>query len=349
MHDVVEITRHFAEIGLGRDSDANRAFSQWKRRRALVLKAEEDLAVTAARLANRLNLDPSARLEAAGGPLAEINLVDLSTPQRDLVQFALRERPDIISRTAAIGEAEAHYRQEIGRPLLPTLWLGFSGSVFGGGSNLVPPEVGNFAGRTDFDVSVFWTFLNMGAGNLALIRERRARMGEMSAEQARTINLARGEVSASLADAHAARNEIAVARQELASAELGFKEDLERSRQNLGRPIEVLNSLTLLAEARVNLVRAIIHYDQASSRSGSRSAHRRRWSTPCTGSSRNRPTAGVIPTLAPADAACPPFNKGSQRGSRPAISSAAHHRHARAVTSASTPAPQTAARRLETS
>ena len=185
VHDVVGITRHFAEIGLGRDSDANRAFSQWKRRRALVLKAEEDLAVTAARLANRLNLDPSARLEAAGDPLAEINLVDLSTPQRDLVQFALRERPDIISRTAAIAEAEAHYRQEIGRPLLPTLWLGFSGSVFGGGSQLVPPEVGNFAGRTDFDVSVFWTFLNMGAGNLALIRERRARMGEMSAEQAR--------------------------------------------------------------------------------------------------------------------------------------------------------------------
>ena len=57
------------KIGLGRDSDANRAFSQWKRRRADVLKAEEELAVAAARLANRLNLDPSARLEAAGGPL----------------------------------------------------------------------------------------------------------------------------------------------------------------------------------------------------------------------------------------------------------------------------------------
>ncbi len=103
----------------------------------------------------------------------------------------------------------------------------------------------------------------MGAGNLSLIKERRARVGEMTAEQARTINLARGEVAASLADAQAARNQIAVARRELASAELGFKEDLERSRQNLGRPIEVLNSLTLLAQARVNLIRALVHYDQA--------------------------------------------------------------------------------------
>jgi outer membrane protein TolC len=263
VHDVVEITRHFAEVGEGRDSDANRAFSQWKRRRADVLKAEEELAVAAARLANRLNLDPSARLEAAGGPLVPLELVDLGTPQRELLQVALRRRPDIVARTAAIGEAEAHFNQEIGRPLLPTLWLGFSGGAFGGGSNLAPPLVGNFAGRTDFDVRVYWTLLNMGDGNLSLIKERRARIGEMSAEQARTINLTRGEVSASLADALAARNQLRVTRQELASAELGFKEDLERSRQNLGRPIEVLNSLTLLAQARVNLIRAVMHYDQA--------------------------------------------------------------------------------------
>ena len=126
-------------------------------------------------MANRLNLDPSARLEAAGGPLVPLELVDLGTPQRELLQVALRQRPDIAARTAAIAEAEAHFNQEIGRPLLPTLWLGFSGGVFGGGSNLVPPLVGNFAGRTDFDVRVYWTLLNMGAGNLSLIKERRAR------------------------------------------------------------------------------------------------------------------------------------------------------------------------------
>ena len=173
VHDIVDITRHYAEIGMGRDSDANRAFSQWKRRRADVLKAEEELAVAAARLANRLNLDPTSRLQAAGGPLVPLDLVDLGTSQRELLQIALRQRPDIVARTAAIGEAEAHLNQEVGRPLLPTLWLGFSGGVFGGGSNLVPPLVGNFAGRTDFDVRVYWTLLNLGAGNLSLIKERR--------------------------------------------------------------------------------------------------------------------------------------------------------------------------------
>ena len=235
-HDVVEITRHYAEVGQGRDSDANRAFSQWKRRRADVLKAEEELAVAAARLANRLNLDPSARLEAAGGPLVPLELVDLATPQRELLQVALHQRPDIAARSAAIGEALAHFKQEVARPLLPTLWLGFSGAAFGGGSNLAPPLVGNFAGRTDFDVRVYWTFLNMGAGNLSLIKERRARIGEMTAQQSRTINLARGEVASSLADAQAARNQIGVARAELASAELGFKEDLGAAARTWGAP-----------------------------------------------------------------------------------------------------------------
>ena len=68
--------------------------------------------------------------------------------------------------------------------------------------------------------------------------------------------------------------------QELASAELGFKEDLERSRQNLGRPIEVLNSLTLLAEARVNLIRALCIMTRLSSPCGSRWDRRRRLNTP---------------------------------------------------------------------
>jgi outer membrane protein TolC len=268
-HEVYRITKDYADAGEGREADAHRALSQWKRRLALVQKAEEELAITAARLANRLNLDPSTRLEPVGGPLVPLNLIPVDTPQHELIQVALRHRPDIAARMAAVGEAEAHYKQEIGRPLLPTLWIGFSGGVFGGGSNLVPPLVGNFAGRTDFDIRVYWTLLNLGAGNLALIKERNAQIGQAFAERARTINRARDEVSASLAEAKAAQNETEVARRELAAAELAYQEDLDRTLNRGGEkprdvlPIEVLNSLDLLARARVNVVRALVLYDQS--------------------------------------------------------------------------------------
>jgi len=268
-YEVARIVKDYAATGEGRQADAERASAQWKLQRALVLKAEEELAVTAARLANRLNLDPAVRLEPIGGPLVPLYLIDLDTPQPELIQVALRQRPDLRARAAAIGEAEAHYKQEIGRPLLPTLCLGFSGGAFGGGSNLTPPLVGNFAGRTDFDVRLYWTLLNLGAGNLSLIKERRAEIGQAVAERAVTLNRARGEVSSALANAHAAQNEIEVARRELAAAELAFRQDLDRTmfrganRPRDVLPIEVLNSLDLLRGARVNLIRTLVRFDQS--------------------------------------------------------------------------------------
>jgi outer membrane protein TolC len=262
-YQIVQAIEQYAITGQGRQADFDRSRAEWRYRRADVIDAEQGIGIAAARLAQRLNLDPSVRLHPAGGPLVPLHLVALDTPPEELIQVALRQRPDLGARTAEIKQAEWLVKQEIGRPLLPTLWLGFDGGVFGGGSNLTPPLLGRFGGRNDLDVRLYWTFLNMGAGNLALIKQRQAEMGEAVAAQARTINRARDEVMEPLAGAKAAWNQIGIARRELKSAHEGFHEDLTRSRDNLGRPIEVINSLNLLAAARAHLIDAIVRYDQA--------------------------------------------------------------------------------------
>jgi outer membrane protein TolC len=262
-YEIVQMIGAFAVTGQGRKADFDRAKAEWRYRRADVQKAEQGVGIATARLARRLNLDPSVRLRPAGGPLVPLNLVALETSPEQLIQVALRQRPDLAARGAEIGEAQARVDQEIGRPLLPTLWLGFSGGDFGGGSNLNPPLVGRFAGRTDFDVRLYWTFLNFGAGNVALIHQRQAQLGQAVAEQARTLNRVRSEVIAAQADARAARNQIDIAHRELESSHAGFHEDLARNRDNLGRPIEVINSLNLLAGSRTNLIDALVRYDQA--------------------------------------------------------------------------------------
>jgi outer membrane protein TolC len=269
VYEIVRITGEYAATGEGRQADAERARAQWALRRAQVVKAEEELAVTAAALAGRLNLDPAVGLEPIGGPIVPLYLISLETPERDLLRIALVQRPDLRARAAAIREADAHYRQEVGRPLLPTLWLGFSGGAFGGGSNLNPPLVANFAGRTDFDVRLYWTLLDLGAGNLALIRQRRAEIAGAVAAEALAINRARNEVSRALAGARASLNEIELARRGLAAAELSFRADLDRTMFRGGNrprdvlPIEVLNSLNLLGDARVDLIRALVKFDQS--------------------------------------------------------------------------------------
>ena len=182
---------------------------------------------------------------------------------RDLIEYALSRRPDLAARTAGVALANVRHNQELARPWLPTVWLGYSAGGFGGGSNVIPPTLAHFGGRSDFDVRLFWTISNIGIGNLSLQQRRLAQLNEAEAQRVGTINRVRQEVTSARADALAARAEIDIARSELASAENGFREDLERSRQNLGRPIEVLNSLNLLGGARVNLIRALLRYDQA--------------------------------------------------------------------------------------
>lgn len=262
-YQIVRAIEQYAITGEGRQSDYDRARAEWRYRRADVIDAEQNLGIAAARLAQRLNLDPSVKLQPIGGPLSPLNLIDLNTPPEELIQVALRQRPDLAARTAEIGQAEYNVKEEIGRPLLPTLWLGYSGGTFGGGSNLTPPLVGNFAGRNDFDVRLWWTLMGGGLGNVALIRERQAEMNAAIAMRARTINRARDEVMSNVGEAKSAFHRIEIARRELLSAHEGFHEDLIRSRENLGRIIEVVNSLNLLAAARANLIDAIVQYDQA--------------------------------------------------------------------------------------
>jgi outer membrane protein TolC len=263
--EVARLTAVYALIGQGRESDANRAATELKHRQLLAEQAEEQVAVASARLARRLHLDQNVRLQTLESALLPIALVDLSSAREELIRVAMRQRPEVNSRMAAIGEAEARVRQELARPLLPLVWLGLSGGVFGGGSNLVPPLVGNFAGRTDIDFRAIWTLQNFGFGNLGLQRQRRSQLGEAVADQSLVINQVRREVAAAYSQALAARQQIDVAYRAIPIAEAGYREDFLRIKNDPreSHPIELVNSLDLLADAREIVLSAILNNNKA--------------------------------------------------------------------------------------
>src|SRR6202041_839330 len=129
-------------------------------------------------------------------------------PPEELIRAALARRPDLAAREALVSQAEYRVRQEKGRPLLPTVWLGFSAGGFGGGSNLTATPLSAFAGRTDFDIRVYWTILNFGAGNASLIKQRKAQAGQAMADRARVINQVRREVASARAESLALRSQV---------------------------------------------------------------------------------------------------------------------------------------------
>jgi outer membrane protein TolC len=260
---VVKLTAEHAAKGQGRQADADRARSEDLLFHQEELRAEEETAVASARLAQVLNVDPSTRLISRSGPVQWIELVNLDQPVDKLIETALAYRPEMAARAAAIQASRERYHQEQARPFLPTLLVGYSAGAFGGGSNQVASSFGSLGSRSDFDVVALWTWQDLGLGNLALQRRRRAEVRQAEADQLLTINAIRDEVAESVAQASASQRKLAVVQRQLKRAQDGFDHDLQRVRGLEGRPIEVLNSVRLLAAARQEFVLALTQYNQA--------------------------------------------------------------------------------------
>jgi len=261
--EIVRLTVAYARAGQGRAGDANRAAANADQIRRALRQAEEDEAVAAARLAGLLGLDPSARLRADGGATDPVRIIPEDQDLPVLIAEALRTRPEIAARTAAVFEARYRVREEQVRPLVPTLSAGVSAGEFGGGSTLAPPTFGRFGGRVDFDVLAFWTLQNAGVGNLARVKRSRAVVGEAVAELERVKARVGEEVAQAKAEAEAAARQVRVAGKAVEAAAEGFRLDRERIKQAEGLPLEVLDNFRLLNDARLDLLRAVVGYNIA--------------------------------------------------------------------------------------
>jgi outer membrane protein TolC len=263
MQEVVRSTANFAVIGQGRQADADRALTELRLLESQRMAAEERVAVAAAELSGALNLDPTMRLETLGGPIPIVDLVDKSYSIAQLEAIAIDNRPELTARRWELAMQRTRVQQEQTRPFFPTVSVAFSGGVFGGGSDLTMPFFGRFNGRSDFDVVAYWSAQNLGVGNVALARNRRAMADQAWSARMRTLNLIRSQVADGFALTQARARELVVARQRSQTSELGYEEDLRRIRGGEGLPIELLDSLQRLVRARQRLVEVATGYDEA--------------------------------------------------------------------------------------
>jgi hypothetical protein len=150
-------------------------------------------------------------------------------------------------------------------PFSPTILLGFSAGGFGGGSNLVRPIFGSFGARSDFDTVTYWTIQNMGVGNVALINVARARLRGSQYQEIAVLDRIRAEVAEAYARTHARFAQIRTSEQAVRYGQSAYALDLDRIRNRIQRalPIELLNSLRLLARARAEYIDAIVDYNEA--------------------------------------------------------------------------------------
>jgi outer membrane protein TolC len=276
--EVARVTTAFAEAGQGRRADADRATVELRRRDAELTQAEADTLTASARLCQLLTLDPSTRLKPIDGWVVPAPLVPDPVPLADLLAIALMQRPELAARRSDVQVSLYELSQAKVLPFSPNLLLGFSAGQFGGGSNLTStppgfvggngqlltgPRFGNFDGRSDFDVALFWQFRNMGVGNVALIRAADSRVRQVRLRELETLNLVRSQVAEAHALVAAGFLQIDAGEKALRSAGDAFRQDLDRIKGGQGLPLEAIDSLRLLGRARYEYLDAILDYNRA--------------------------------------------------------------------------------------
>lgn len=239
------------EIGIAFLGDAHRARARVERNNQLASRAGVDRRIAAARLAERLALDPAVDLRVATPELAIWELVDLETSQDALVQSALTRRAEIRSASAQLLAASADHDAARLGPWLPT--LGGRASVFGLGGGQ-GDALGRFGDGYDYGVGLRWRIGPGGLFDASRSRGTAARAEQVSIERTRIREQITLEVVEARTRALALAAQRAMAERMLESAEATLRLSRERREFGVGSVLETLAAEEELTRARLDYI-----------------------------------------------------------------------------------------------
>lgn len=265
--EVARTTSVFAKAGEVAQADADRTANEQTRRQTDLIEARAEVGIASARLAELLALDQTICLHPVEDRVVPVPLVPDAIPLCQLLAIAILQRPELAEWQVAIRQALTALDASRLLPFSPTMIVGLSGGDFGGGSSIVAlggqPLFGQFGLRNDFDAVFYWTLQNMGLGNLDQVKIAASRVGIQELERLRVFNQVRREVAEAAVRIHARFRQIATTERAVRDGHKAFTEDFLRIRNLQGRPIELLESLRLLAQARNAYLDAIVDYNEA--------------------------------------------------------------------------------------
>lgn len=257
---LADLTATFAEEGEGAIVDADRARAALTARRNDVIRAQESVQVATVRLAELLRVDPSVPILPQEPTIVPVDLVAPGLPLPELVSTGLTNRPELAEASELINEAVARYRREKFSPWLPSVLMGVSETGFGGG---LGGNIDEMSSRFDFDIVVYWNVRNLGFGEKARRDETRALYDQARARQVRQMDQVAREVAEASARVQSRRAQIDIAREGVQAATQALERDFARIREGEGLPIEVLQSLVALDEARTEYLQVVVSYNES--------------------------------------------------------------------------------------
>lgn len=256
-----ELTKSFADTGQGLQADADRALTELSVRQIEVRRAVENVRVASVRLARVLSQQDQSQMLVPQEPaLVPIDLVVPSSQLSELVATGLTNRPELAENRYLVGEAVERLRRERYAPLVPSLLLGAS---YGGNGGSPTSTITDFNDRVDFDAAVYWEIRNLGFGEQYARQNSRSQLEQVRWRQVQVMDQVASEVAEAHAQVEARQSQIKLAEGGITAAQGSYRRNAERIRDGQGLPIETLQSIQALDQARRQYVRAVADYNRA--------------------------------------------------------------------------------------
>jgi outer membrane protein TolC len=262
---LASLTASYARSGSGLDADYRRAITERDRQRKNVELAAGELEIASAELVRLIRLDPMLLVAPVEPPEAVLRLVPEGCPIDELIVTGLRNRPELAEAQALVQATLTRLKQAKLRPFIPSLALRYSGGGFGGGVNSF---FGNFNGRSDADVNLYWEIQNLGFADRAIARQRAAQQRTASLELMKLQDRVASEVVRAEKGRISASRQMENAGRAMPEARASLSLNLTNIRRGAGlpgatRPIEVLQPIQALAQARSDYLDAVLAYNRA--------------------------------------------------------------------------------------
>ncbi|HEX4143504.1 MAG TPA: TolC family protein [Pirellulales bacterium] len=234
-----------------------------------------------AELTRALRLDPTAMVVPMEPPYLQVTLIARDRTIDELIPIGLLTRPELASQKALVQAALVRLKQERMRPLLPSVVLygapvptAPGGYLMGGAffANSSGGAASVASARNDVNVQLLWTLNNMGFGNVALVRERRAEQQQTLIELFRVQDNVAAEIARIHAELDAAAARIPEAEAGVKQAQISFAGNLKGLSQTtrfgdlltlINRPQEVVAALQQLSTAYENYFAAVNDFNRS--------------------------------------------------------------------------------------
>ena len=255
-----KLTATYAKSGQGQQADDDRARAELSLRENDLERASESVLVASARLAQLVQLDPAQPLSPQETGVTPLELVPDGALAQDLVAQGLSARPEIAENRFLIDEAVYRLRREQCAPLVPSVLLAASYGGMGGG---LGGRFENFGDRFDGDAVAYWELRNFGFGDAAARREADSRVTQARLKEIAALDRVAREIVEAHAQVQARRRQIATSQRGIEAAVKSYERNLARIENTQGLPLEALQSIQALTQARRDYLRAVRDFNAA--------------------------------------------------------------------------------------